>query len=59
MTPRQVKKTGCANCPHHCEPREGFPLGTCLEAIGWVHGLHKMESCPIQDEKEWNELNAG
>lgn len=52
MTKNETKRYGCETCPNRCEPRDNYPMGTCIAAIGWVHGLDKMASCPIIDEKE-------
>lgn len=50
LTDNQCKKLECKSCKHYCEPRDKFPLGTCLAAPSYIHGLDKMESCPKHDE---------
>lgn len=55
MTPRKIKKLKCPECPNYYEPKEGFPLGSCIAAIGWVHSIEKMEECPLIEEKEYEE----
>jgi len=54
MTPQKIKKRNCKECPNYCEPREGYSLGTCIAAVGWVHSLEKMEECPLVEEQEYD-----
>lgn len=52
MNGTKIKKLGCTGCPNYCEPRAGYPAGTCLEVPSYQHGLDKIEECPLVEQAQ-------